>query len=190
MPLRQTYATQLNDPLLASNTINTFTGPQNLIRATGNGAYVAQPTIIPVNYLKPGTFIRVHAWGTYSSLTSATLSFGTYIGPTLTVATLAVSAAQTAGTTPALWPWDLWTETIVRSTVVPSAVVTHTHGSLDFGTSLTAVTRVPVPGVAMTTVNLDNTVALELGVGCTYGASSASNIVVLHGLTIEELTQI
>jgi hypothetical protein len=189
MPLRQTYVSQINDPLLASNTINTFTGPQNLIRATGNGAYQAQAVIIPVNYLKPGTFFRVHAWGTYSSLTSATLSFGTYVGATSGTA-LAVSAAQTAGTTPALWPWDLYTETIVRSAVVPTAVVTHTHGTLDFGTSLTALTRVPVPGVAMTTVNLDNTAALELGVACTYGASSASNIVVLHGLVMEEVTQI
>lgn len=188
MPLRLTYANQLNDPLLASNSINTFTGPQNLIRATGNGAYAAQPCIIPVNYLKPGTLIRVHAWGTYSSLTGATLSFGTYVGATAGTA-LAVSAAQTAGTTPAAWPWDLWTSTIVRSAAVPSAVVTHTHGSLDFGTALTALTRVPVPGVAMTTVNLDNTAALEFGVGATYGASSASNIVVLHGLEIEELTQ-
>ncbi len=189
MPLRLTYANQLNDPLLASNTINTFTGPQNLIRATGNGAYAAQPCIIPVNYLKPGTFIRVHAWGTYSSLTGATLSFGTYVGAAANTA-LAVSAAQTAGTTPALWPWHLWTTTIVRSAVVPSAVVTHTAGQLDFGTSLTAFTRVPVPGVAMTTVNLDNSAALELGVACTYGASSASNIVVLHGLEIEEVTQV
>jgi hypothetical protein len=188
MPLRQTYANQLNDPLLAANTINTFTGPQNLIRATGNGAYVAQPTIIPVNYLKPGTLIRVHAWGTYSSLTGATLSIGTYVGATAGTA-LAVSAAQTAGTTPALWPWHLWTSTIVQSAVVPSAVVTHTAGVLDFGTSLTAFTRVPVPGVAMTTVNLDNTALIELGVAATYGASSASNIIVLRGLEIEELTQ-
>jgi len=174
MPLRQTYANQLNDPLLASNTINTFTGPQNLIRATGNGAYIAQPTILPVNYLKQGTLIRTHAWGTYSSLTGATL---------------AASAATTLGTTPAIWPWDLYTTTIVRSTIVPSAVVTHTHGWIDLGSSLTAGTRVAIPGVAMTTVNVDNTAALEWTVAATYGASSASNIIVLHGLEIEELTQ-
>jgi hypothetical protein len=187
MPLRTTYATQLNDPLLAANTINTFTGPQNLIRATGNGAYVAQPTIIPVNYLKPGTTIRTEAWGTFSTTVTPTLVFGVYYKDT--TVPLAVNVALTAASGAVTLPWHLRCITHVRSAVVPSAVVTITQGELWYGTTLTATTQIPIPGIALATTNVDNSAAGEWLVGATFSASSASNIVVLHAMSIEELTQ-
>lgn len=186
MPLRLTYANQLNDPLLASNSINTFTGPQNLIKTTGNAAYVAQPCIIPVNYLKPGTTIRTEAWGSFSTTVTPTLVFGVYYGATV----LAVNVALTTASGAVTLPWQLNTTTKVRAASVPSAVVTITKGELAYGTTLTAITRIPIPGIALATVNVDNSAAAEWSVQATYSASSASNIVVLHELNIEELTQV
>ena len=186
MPLRQTYSSQLNDPLLAANSVNTFTGPQNMIRATGNGAYLAQPTIIPQNYLKPGTCIRTEAFGTFS--TTGTPTF--VVGPYFAAIPLGVNVAQVTASGAVTLDWHLRVNTIVRSAVVPSAVVTITQGEVWYGTTLTAVTQIPVPGVALATVTVDNSAAQELSVQWTWSASSASNICVLHGLVIEEITQI
>src|SRR6266550_2644275 len=188
MPLRETYATQLNDPLLAANTIASFTGPQNLIMTTGNAAYVAQPCIIPQNYYKPGTEIYVRAAGTFANAsTTPTMVIGLYHDTTA----FAVNAAltETSGATIQM-PWILEVLMTVRSATVPSAVVTFTSGTLTYGTSLTAVTTIPVPGIAQATVNVDNSAAKELAVKATCGTSAAGNTITLHKLLFLETTHI
>ena len=185
MPIRQTYASQLNEPLLAAVSLNTFTGPQNLIRASGNGAYQAPPTEIQSYYLKRGTKIRTEAEGTFSTTGTPTLVFGVYFGTT----PLGVNVALTTASGAVTLPWRLYAKTHVRNTDVPSAVVTTTTGWLEYGTTLTAITRIPIPGIAQATVNVDNSVTAELSVQATYSASSASNIVVLHDILFEEVTQ-
>lgn len=190
MPLRQTYASQLNDPLLAANTINTFTGPQDLIRATGNGTFQAQPLILPVNYLKAGTTIRTEAFGTFSTTGTPTLVFGVYTGVATTYTALSVNVALTTASGAATLPWHLRTITKIRSTSNYAACVSMTQGELWYGTTLTATTQVPIPGIALATVNIDNSVAIEWAVCATFSASSASNIIVLHDWTVEELTQV
>lgn len=188
MPLRATYASQMNDPFLAANTIASFTGPQNLIKTTGNAAYVAQPCIIPANYLKPGTTIRTEAFGSFTNAsTTPTLVLGTYYA----AVALAVNVALTETSVASVQlPWHFRTITHVRSAAVPTAVVVITQGELWYGTSLTATTQIPVPGIALATVNIDNSAAAEWSVQATLGTSAAGNTVTLHGLTIEELTQI
>lgn len=190
MPLRQTYANQLNDPLLASNSINTFTGPQDLIRATGNGVFAAQPCIIPVNYLKAGTAIRTEAFGSFSTTATPTLVFGVYTGVTTTYTALAVNVALTTASGAATLPWRLRTTTHIRSTANSAAMTSITQGDLWYGTTLTAITQIPIPGIALATTNIDNTASVEWAVCATFSASSASNIIVLHGWSVEELTQI
>jgi phosphoribosylcarboxyaminoimidazole (NCAIR) mutase len=184
MPLRPTYANQLNDPLTAAVTNNTFTGPQNLIK-TG-AAYSSQPCIIPLNYLKAGTTIRTEAWGTFSTTLTPTLVFGVYYAAT----PLAVNVAFTTASGAVTLPWHLRTVTHIRSAAVPSAVVTITQGELWYGTTLTATTQIPIPGIALATTNIDNSANGEWSIQATYSASSASNIVVLHAYSIEELTQL
>jgi hypothetical protein len=189
MPLRQTYATQLNDPLLAANTIASFTGPQNLIMTTGNAAYVAQPCIIPQGYYKPGTTIRTHASGTFANAsTTPTMVIGLYHDTTA----LGVNAAltETSGATIQM-PWWLDLVTVVRSATVPSAVVTFTSGILFYGTSLTVITTpLPIPATTQATVTCDNSAAKELAVKATCGTSAAGNTITLHELIFEEITQI
>ena len=184
MPLRQTYSSQINDPLVVAVTNNTFTGPQNLIK-TG-AAYSAQPCILPQNYLKAGTCLRTEAFGTFSTTATPTLVFGVYYA----AVPLGVNVALTTASGAVTLDWHLRVNTIVRSAAVPSAVVTVTQGELWYGTTLTAVTQIPIPGTALATVNVDNSAAQELSVQATYGTSAAGNIVVLHGLVIEEITQI
>jgi hypothetical protein len=184
MPLRQTYANMMNDPLTASVSNNTFTGPQNLIKA--GATYAAQPCNIPVNYLKAGTTIRTEAFGTFSTTATPTLVFGVYFGATA----LAVNVALTTASGAATLPWHLRLVSQVRSTVNPAAIPIVTHGELVYGTTVSATTQIPIPGVALATTNVDNTVAAEWSVQATWSASSASNIVVLQGLVIEEVTQV
>lgn len=184
MPLRGTYASQLNDPLLVAVTSNTFTGPQDLV--AGTVAPAAQPCVIPVNYLKPGTTIRTEAWGSFSTTGTPTLVFGTYYGATA----LAVNVALTTASGAATLPWHLRTTTHVRSSTPNTAVVTITQGELWYGTTLTATTQIPVPGIALATTTVDNSTAAAWSVKATYSASSASNIVVLHGWLVEEVSQI
>jgi hypothetical protein len=192
VPLRQTYANQLNDPLTAANDIASITGPNNLIRLTGatpGGAYVAQPCIIPQNYLKPGMTFRTEAWGTFTNASTApTLVFTVGWGQTPTVLGATAAVAETSGAS-VIMPWHLYATTTVRNATVPTAVVTVTHGYVLRGTSVSAITFDPIPAVALVTVNVDNSAAAELSVWATLSASSASNHVVLHGMTIEELTQ-
>jgi hypothetical protein len=184
VPLRQTYCNVLNDPQLVAVTSDTFTGPQDLVQGTHSAG--AQPCVIPVNYLKPGTVLRTEAFGSFSTTGTPTLVFGVYFGTTA----LAVNVALTTASGAATLPWRLRTTTHVRSTVSNTAVVTMTQGELWYGTTLTAVTQIPIPGVAMATVNVDNSSAQPWAVKATYSASNASNIVVLHGWLVEEVTQI
>lgn len=188
MPLRLTYCNLLNDPVVAANTIASFTGPQNLIKTTGNAAYVAQPCQIPINYLKTGTIIRTEASGTFANAsTTPTMVIGLYYGATVLAVNVALT--ETSGATVQM-PWNLRLLTQIRSAAVPSAVVTLTQGWLTYGTSLTAVTTIPVPGIATATVNVDNSAQGELSVQATCSASAAGNTITLHTLTFEELTQI
>lgn len=184
MPFRQTYANQLNDPLLAAVTSDTFTGPQDLV--AGTHAANAQPCVIPVNYFKNGSTLWTRAAGSFSTTATPTFVFGVYYGATA----LAVNVAFTAASGAVTLPWLLDLETTVRTTSPDTAVVTITNGYLTYGTTLTAVTTIPVPGIAAATVTLDNTGAQAWAVKATCGTSSSSNIVVMHSFRVVEITQI
>jgi hypothetical protein len=189
MPLRETLATQLNDPLLASNTIASFAGPQNLIMTTGNAAYVAQPCIIPQGYYKPGTVIYTRASGSFANAsTTPTMVIGLYHDTTAMAVNVALT--ETSGAT-IQQPWVLELVTTIRAATVPGAVVTFTSGILTYSTTLSATcVAIPVPGIAQATVNVDNSAAKELAVKATCGTSAAGNTITLQQLSFLELTHI
>jgi hypothetical protein len=184
MPFYPTYANRLNRPLLVPVTTDTIGTITDLL--VGTHAAAAQPCIIPVNYLAPGSCIYTRFAGTYSSLTGATLILGTYYGTTA----LAIGPTITLGTTPTAWPFIYETWTDVRSTSPDTACVTMTSGILHYGASAaTWNTPVPIPNTALATVNVDNTASQPWTVKATFGASNASNIVVLHSVNIVEISQ-
>jgi hypothetical protein len=190
VPLRQTYCTQLNDPLTRAVTSDTFTTITDLLKGT-HSAPGAQPCIIPTGYLKNGMVIRVEAWGTFTNAsTTPTIVFTLGWGATPTVLGANVALTETSvASVPLLW--RLKTTTTVYDSRTASAVVTSTQGRLEFNTAVnTAGTPLSIPGVSYVDVNVDNSAAAQLSVWATLGTSSASNTVILRGLIIEELTQI
>lgn len=169
------YSALLNDPPTTALTFNTFTGPQDVTSNTTNPPYV-----LPANFLdRPGQILHVYAAGTFSTTATPTLVMGTYYGTTV----LGVNVALTTASGAATLPWCLETWTKLQTAGTAGAVVT--RGVLVYGTTLTAVTTIPVPGIALANVAIDTTVAAPLTVKATWSASSASNIIVTHQFFVE-----
>jgi hypothetical protein len=83
-------------------------------------------------------------------------------------------------------PWKLNLTTHIRT--VGSSGTAMSHGSAYFGSAVSALSaEVPLPATALATVTIDTTAAKVLSVGATWGTSSASNTLTLHGFTIESL---
>lgn len=185
MALRETYASLISEPLPLAVTSDTFTGPQDLVAGTHTAP--GPPLNIPAYYLKQGGIIRTEAWGSFSTTATPTLVFGVYYGTTA----LAVNVALTTASGAATLPWHLRCITHIRAqaAVAGYTLTTITQGELWYGTTLTATTQIPIPGIALATTNLDNSAAGVWTVKATYSASSASNIVVLHAWSVEELTR-
>lgn len=142
------------------------------------------PIILPY-LLRLGSKIEIEADGEYSSLTGASLTLGLYIGTIAGVISTVIveSGVQTTGTTPASWPWHLEWKGIVTA-VGASGSITGA-GFMDFGTSLTASTRTPIPvTLALRTFTIDTTIARAIGVSAVWGASSASNTIKTYDLRV------
>lgn len=184
MPIRGTYASQISPPLLKSVTSDTFTTATDL--CLGTHAAGTQSCVIPANYFQTGGLYRVEAYGTFSTTATPTFVFGTYFGTTA----LGVNSALTAASGAVTLDWHLRTTTTVWTASPNTVCVTVTQGELWYGTTLTAITQIPIPGAALAPVNVDNSAAQPLTVKCTCNTSSVSNIVVMYGFSVEEVTQI
>lgn len=142
------------------------------------------PIILPYA-LRVGSKLEIEADGEYSSLTGAALTLGFYIGTIAGSITtpIAESSIQTTGTTPAAWPWHMEYKGIVTALGASGSITG--AGFMDFGTSLTASTRTPIPiTLALRTFTIDTSLARAVGVSAVYGASSASNIVKTYDLRV------
>lgn len=176
------YATLLNGdiPLTQTLSFNTFTGPQDL---TSKSTATSQPGLtLPANFLKRGMVIRTTAGGNFSTTGTPTLVFGTYYGSTA----LGVNVALTTASGAATLPWRLETTTTFQTDGAAGTAIT--QGELWYGTTLTAVTQIPIPGIALATVTVDTTASAAWAAKATYSASSASNIVTCSTFTVELLS--
>lgn len=141
------------------------------------------PNVMPIMFggqMRAGSIIELEAEGEYTCLTSATLILGFYFGGVLASTTLGTvlgaSGTITAGTSPTAWPWHMKWRGKFNALGTAGSVVG--QGFLDFGTSLTVYSTTVVPITqALRTVAIDTTTNKTLGVGATYGASSASNTI-------------
>jgi hypothetical protein len=105
----------------------------------------------------------------------------TPVGPKTPVV-LAESSAITTPSGAAAFHWRLEYRGLVTA-FGTSGSITGT-GSLEYGTSLTAITSVPIPiTLALRTVTINTTIANGVGVVATWGASSASNIIITYNCT-------
>jgi hypothetical protein len=170
------YRTQLNNPLVAAINNNTFTTARDICFSTTQA-----PFKLPANYLRKGDTLRTFASGTFSTTGTPTLVFGVYYNAVV----LGVNVALTTASGAVTLPWELDCRSVVQNDGTAGAIVT--SGQLVYGTSLTALTTIPIPGIALADVAVDTTVTSTWTVMATWSASSASNIVITRDFTVEHL---
>jgi hypothetical protein len=135
--------------------------------------------------LQIGWKASIHAAGEYSSLTGAALTLGAYFGTAAAAITgFWETSVFTTGTTPAAWPWEL--DMTLFCTAIGTAGSLQGQGTCRLGTSLIALSVVPVPiTAALRTVAIDTTIDRAFGVCATWGASSASNTIKTNQLNVQ-----
>jgi hypothetical protein len=177
------WASQLvpspDDAAVSYNTSTTLTA------VSPGGA--ANPQWLLGNQLKPGSFIRLKAWGTVStSATTPTILLGFYYGGTAGVVLAASTAVTLSNQAAVAWSWRM--EYDGRVTQAGTAGSITGVGALELPTSLTAFTprRIPETTAGMT-VAIDTTVNKAIVVGATWGTSAATNILFCHGMVGEIL---
>jgi hypothetical protein len=144
----------------------------------------APQVTIPANFLGyPGAGLRLTAYGSFSTTGTPTLLLGFYYGGVAGVA-LGATGATTTGTASS-WPFAAQMTCILRSTGSSGTVMC--QGFVDLGTSLTAVTRIPIPATALANVTVDSTTAKAVTLGAQWGTNSASNTITCQALVVESL---
>src|SRR5215471_12110267 len=144
------------------------------------------PTVtLPANFQYPGTAFKLTAFGIFSTTATPTLLLGFYYGGVAGTA-LVTSGAITTGSGVTNVPWHMEAYLTVRSVGATGTI--KIHGWVDLGTSVSAVSHLPMPSTANTgTVTIDTTAAKLITVGAQWGTSSASNTVTCHHSYIESL---
>jgi hypothetical protein len=133
------------------------------------------PVILPYQ-LRLGSKIKIEAEGEFSTTVTPTLVLGFYIGTVAGVITLplAESSAITTTSGAAAFPWRLEYRGIITALGTAGSIVG--CGNLELGTSLTAISSVPIPITqALRTVAWDTTIARAIGVCATWNTNSVSN---------------
>lgn len=168
-----------------------------VLNSPGNGvgtAYASSTTItdvsaapqlvLPANFMYPGQSFRLTAFGVLSNTASGTIVLGFYYGGVAGVA-LAANAATAPGAAVTNVPWRLEATATVRTVGATGTIIT--QGFLDLGSSVSAVSHVPIPATALATVTIDTTSSKALTVGATWGANSASNTLTCHQFLVEAM---
>lgn len=158
---------------------NTFTTRQSV-------SPLPLPIINPYR-LRQGTKLEIEADGEMSCTGTPTLVWGFFIGTHAAAITtvIAESSVITLASGAASFPWRMKWRGICTAEGTSGSVTG--MGNLEYGTSLTAVTTVPIPiTLALRTFTWDTTIARAVGVCATFSASSGSNNVRVynHAVTI------
>jgi hypothetical protein len=140
---------------------------------------------IPAGLLTVGSSFRITAHGVFSTTTTPTLLFGVYYGGVGGTA-IVVSSAITTASSVTNMPWHLEHVFTVRATGTSGSVFG--HGWLDIGTTVAAVTHLPLPQTANAAVTVDTTTAKSLVIGAQWSAASASNTITCHHLLVENMS--
>lgn len=174
-------------PVARGDSKNTFAAYQDVA-----GTAATKP--LPMTYaneLKIGTRIEIEARGEFTCLAAATIQIGSIYGATAGAAAgvaLAQSGVITVTGTPTAWPWHYNISGVV--TAVGTSGVLYCQGILDLGTALTTMASSWCPTTAAArSVTIDTTVAKSWGLGCAYGASSASNQIIVDTFSVHVLNQ-
>lgn len=172
------------------------TTPNGLINTSSAGSPLASSTTLtdvsptpiytlPAGTLVAGSVMRFTAFGVLSTTATPTILLGIYYGGVAGTA-LVTTGAITTGSGVTNVPWRIQCETFVRTAGTSATMMT--QGYFDLGTSVSAVSHLPMPNTALATVgSLDTTAAKALTVGAQWSANSASNTLTCHGFIAELL---
>lgn len=144
------------------------------------------PTVtLPANFQYPGTAFKLTAYGIFSTTATPTLLLGFYYGGVAGTALVTTGAVTTASGVTNV-PWHMEAYLTVRSVGATGTV--KVHGWCDLGTSVSAVSHLPIPATANTgTVTVDTTAAKLITVGAQWGTANASNTVTCQHHYVESL---
>jgi hypothetical protein len=169
-----------------------YVAPVPPLNATAGTAYAnlntiadvspAPQIVLPANLLDVGQVLRLKAFGVLSTTATPTIILGFYYGAVAGTA-LAASAAITTGSGVTNVPWELEYEGRVRSTGTAGTIMG--RGTMQLGTSVSAITFNPIPATALATVTIDTTTAKQITTGATWSAASASNTLTCHHFGVE-----
>lgn len=168
-------------------------GPFNTASGTAKNTFTTKqdvsPTplpVIPGGKLRLGSKVLIRANGEYSTTGTPTFVWGLWFGTRAGTITgdIALSSVITTPSGSAAFPWAIEWEGIC--TTVGTAGALLGQGSLLQGTSLTAVSTLPIPitQALRTVASFDTTIERAIGVSGTWGASSASNSITVYNLTV------
>lgn len=164
----------LNEALIVTTTQNNFTAAQDITSSASQ-----QPCTINGGTLKREATIHTRAAGTFSTTGTPTLILGPYLGTTA----LGVNSALTTASGAATLPWLLDTWTVVNTDGTSGKA--KTTGTLTYGTTLTAITTIPIPAIALADVTIDTTVGAVWSVKATWSVASVSNIITCSHFSVE-----
>lgn len=141
-------------------------------------------TVIPANYLQPGSMLRVTARAKFSNTSTPTLLLGIYYGGVAGTKLCAIGATTT---TTGATNWPIQVEALINVRTIGSSGTCYATGFVNLGTSLTAVTRIPMDASAVATATIDTTAAKALTLGAQWGTSSGSNTLTVVQWAVESL---
>jgi len=140
---------------------------------------------VPANFDTNGSVFRLTAWGVFSTTSTPTLSLGFYLGG-VAGAALLTTGAITTGTTLTNVPWLVEAIVVIRTTGATGSA--KSRGRCEFGTSVSAISHLPMPNTADTsTVTIDTTTAKQFTVGAQWGTANASNTITCQHFLVESL---
>lgn len=175
MPV-QTWAALISEPYVADGTAYASSTSATDVSPTPN-------TIIPANYLIPGSTLLVKAAGKFSTTSAPTLNLGVYWGGVAGTA-ICTTGALTCISGAASTTFAFEALLVVRT--IGSAGTIFGIGEAKGIGVISTIGLAPATSPAVTT-SLDTTSAKALTLGATWGTNSASNTLTCNLFTITQL---
>ncbi len=141
--------------------------------------------VVPAYKLRLGSKLLIECEGEFSTTGTPNITLGFYIGTAAAAITtvIAESSAITTGSNAAAWPFRMRWRGLC--TALGTAGTVSGNGTLEYGTSLTAITLVPIPITqALRTITWDTTIPRAVGVCGTWSASSGSNTILVRNHSV------
>lgn len=144
----------------------------------------AQKPFIQANTLKPGTILRVTAWGSIGSAAgTATTTMALYLNGAASGTQLAVTAAQTPPTS-TVNAWHLEANLTVLTQGASGTI--QTLGNV-IGINATTTTMVLLPATVPAAAAINTTNNNSITIAATWSVSAAGNTYSVYGFTVEQL---